>query len=99
MSQFTIDKFGENLPVSGVVAFSQVALGLGAGLVLAGRIGPTSRRAAASALVTIGIAALVPVAVGVFFNIKHRPGSSRSMRRRLESIRYDSGFTDTENAA
>ena len=30
MSQLSLDKFGENLPVSGIVGFSQVAIGLGA---------------------------------------------------------------------
>lgn len=99
MSQLSIDKFGENLPVSGVVAFSQIAIGLGIGLLVGGRIGSTTRRVTTLALMSAGIATLVPVAIGVFSNIKHRPSSSSSMRKRLESIRHDSGFADHEDAA
>lgn len=98
MSQISFDKFGENLPVSGVVAFSQVAIGLGIGLLVADRIGHSARRGVAIALVSAGLAAVVPVVVGVASNIKNRPGSSRSMRRRLESIRYDSGLSDDDSA-
>ena len=65
MSQLSFDKFGENLPVSGVVAFSQVAIGLGVGLLVADRIGENARRNAAFALLGIGVASIVPVIVGV----------------------------------
>ena len=94
MSQLSIDKFGENLPVSGVVAFSQVAIGLGVGLLVAARIGETARRNAAFALLGIGLASIVPVIVGVTSNISHRPGSSREMRKRLEGIRRGYGLDD-----
>lgn len=98
MSQLSLEKFGENLPVSGVVAFSQVAIGLGVGLVVADRIGHNARRTAAIALLSAGVAALVPVVAGVVTNISHRPSSRRGMHRRLESIRADSGLTDDESA-
>ena len=94
MSQLSIDKFGENLPVSGVVAFSQVAIGLGVGLLVADRIGENARRNAAFALLGIGLASIVPVIVGVTSNISHRPGSSREMRKRLEGIRRGYGLDD-----
>jgi len=97
MSQLSLEKFGENLPVSGVVAFSQVAVGLGAGLLVADRIGRPVRRGLAIALVSAGVAALIPVVAGVVTNISHRPGSRRLMNRRLESIRSDSGLTDDES--
>ncbi len=98
MSQLSLDKFGENLPVSGVVAFSQVAIGLGAGLIVADRIGHHARRGLAIGLISTGVVALVPVVWGVISNISHRPGSSRSMRKRLESIRHDSGFAGGDEA-
>ena len=94
MSQLSLDKFGENLPVSGVVAFSQVAIGLGVGLLVADRIGENARRNAAFALLGIGVASIVPVIVGVTSNISHRPGSSREMRKRLEGIRRGYGLDD-----
>ena len=92
MSQLSFDKFGENLPVSGVVAFSQVAVGLGVGLLIADRIGHNARRSAAFALLGVGVASLVPLVVGVASNISNRPGSSREMRKRLEGIRRGYGL-------
>ena len=94
MSQFSLDKFGDNLPVSGVVAFSQVAIGLGVGLLIADRIGQNARRGAAFALLGVGVASLVPVIVGVTSNLTNRPGSSREMRKRLEGIRRGYGLDE-----
>lgn len=96
MSQFSLDKFGENLPVSGVVAFSQVAIGLGVGLLVADRIGRIARRSAAFALLSIGVASLVPIIAGVTSNITNRPGSSREMRKRLEGIRRGYGLDERQ---
>ena len=56
MSQLSLDKFGENLPVSGIVGFSQVAIGLGAGFLVAESIGQNARRSAGIALVGLGVA-------------------------------------------
>lgn len=92
MSQLSLDKFGENLPVSGVVGFSQVVIGLGAGFLVADSIGHNARRGAGIALLTIGAATLVPVVWGIANKFHTRPDSSRSMQKRLEGIRgeYDS---------
>lgn len=98
MSQLSLDKFGENLPVTGIVAFSQAAIGLGAGLIVAERIGRNARRGLAIGLIGAGIATLVPVVWGVVSNIRHRPGSSRTMRKRLESIRHDPGLAGGDDA-
>ncbi|MCX6973541.1 MAG: hypothetical protein NTZ94_04425 [Verrucomicrobia bacterium] len=91
MSQLSLDKFGENLPVSGIVGFSQVAIGLGAGFLVAESIGQNARRSAGIALVGLGVAALVPIIWGISSKISSRPESSRAMRKRLEGIRgeYD----------
>ena len=91
MSQLSLDKFGENLPVSGIVGFSQVAIGLGAGFLVAESIGQNARRSAGIALVGLGVAALVPIIWGIASKISSRPESSRAMRKRLEGIRgeYD----------
>ena len=91
MSQLSLDKFGENLPVSGIVGFSQVAIGLGAGFLVAESIGQNARRSAGIALVGLGVAALVPIIWGIPSQSISRPESSRAMRKRLEGIRgeYD----------
>ena len=68
MSQLSLDKFGENLPVSGVVAFSQVAVGLGIGILVADRIGSNARRGLAIGLLSAGVATLVPVSASVRAN-------------------------------
>lgn len=96
MSQLSLDKFGENLPVSGIVGFSQVAIGLGAGFLVADSIGHNARRNAGLALITIGAAALVPLVWGIASKITSRPDSSRAMRKRLEGIR---GEFDSEHHA
>jgi hypothetical protein len=88
-----LDKFGENLPVSGIVAFSQVAIGLGAGLLVADNIRSDARRSAGVALITVGAAALIPVVWGIASKISSRPESSRAMRKKLEGIR---GAYDTD---
>jgi hypothetical protein len=93
MSQLSLDKFGENLPVSGIVAFSQVAIGLGAGLLVANNIRTDARRSAGVALITVGAAALIPVVWGIASKISSRPESSRAMRKKLEGIR---GAYDTD---
>ncbi len=98
MSQLSLDKFGENLPVSGVAAFSQVAIGLGVGLLVADKIGHHARRGIAIGLISAGVATLVPFIWGVASNISHRPGSRRSMRKRLESIRHDPGLAGGDTA-
>jgi len=98
MSQLSLDKFGENLPVSGVAAFSQDTIGLGAGLIIADKIGHNARRGLAIGLISAGVATLVPVVWGVVSNISHRPGSRRTMRKRLESIRHDSGLAEGDEA-
>ncbi len=91
MSQLSLDKFGENLPVSGVVAFSQVAVGLGVGLLVADRLGRNARRGVAIGLLSAGVATLIPVVWGVISNFSHRPGSSRTMQKRLDGIRRAAG--------
>ncbi len=87
-----MDKFGENLPVSGIVGFSQVAIGLGAGFLVADSIGHKARRNSGYALLGLGALALVPVVWGIASKVISRPESSRSMRKKLEGIRggYDS---------
>jgi hypothetical protein len=96
MSQLSLDKFGENLPVSGIVGFSQVAIGLGAGFLIADSIGQNARRNAGIALIGLGSAALVPLVWGIASKISSRPDSSRAMRKRLEGIRGEFDDSDQE---
>jgi hypothetical protein len=96
MSALPITKFGENLPVTGIVAFSQAAVGVGIGLLVADKIGRDSRQKAAVALIGAGAAVVVPFALGLYNRISNRPSSSRRMRQQLNSIRQDTGFPESD---
>ena len=97
MSQLSLSKFGENLPVTGIVAASQAAVGFGLGLLLAEKLGRSARERTALALIGAGVAALIPTVVGVVDRVANRPTSRRLMQRRLDSIRGDCGLSETES--
>jgi hypothetical protein len=94
MTQFSIRKFGDNLPVTSIVAFSQVALGMGAGLLLSSHVKHPVRGRLGLGLAIGGVAALLPVIAGVVTNVRNRPSSSRRMRKQLDSIRRDTGLSE-----
>ncbi|MFY8215644.1 MAG: hypothetical protein ACOVMP_03495, partial [Chthoniobacterales bacterium] len=95
MSSLPITKFGENLPVTGIVAFSQAAVGVGVGLLVADKLGHGARQKTAIALIGAGAAVVIPFALGLYNRISNRPSSSRRMRKQLDSIRDDTGFPDS----
>jgi hypothetical protein len=97
MSQLSLNKFSENLPVSGTIGISQAAAGLGLGLLIADKLSGESRRRAGSVLLVAGALALAPVIAGIVTRVRNRPHSSSRARRQLESIRDDIGFTDSEH--
>lgn len=92
MATLPISKFGENLPVTGISALSQVAVGLGVGLLLAGKLETTARHRTAIVLIGAGVAAVIPFVAGIYDRVSHREGSRRGMQRRLDSLREDVGF-------
>jgi len=94
MSQLSIHKFGDNLPVTGIVAFSQAAMGFGVGILIGDRLGRSARQQAAIACFLAGAAALAPVVYGIIVNVRNRPSSSRRMKKQLESIRRDIGLSE-----
>ncbi len=96
MSSLPITKFGENLPVTGIVAFSQAAVGVGIGMLVAGKMGRSARHKTAIALIGAGAAVIVPFGLGLYERISNRPGSSRRMRQQLNSIRDDIGFPESD---
>lgn len=96
MSSISLKKFGQNLPVTGVAAFSQAAVGFGLGLLVADKMGRTARRATAYALIGAGVATVLPFVVGVATAVNTRPESNREMQRRLASIRQDTGLSNGE---
>ena len=84
----------EQGPVISLVAVTQTAVGCGVGLLLAGKLGRTAQRTTALALFSVGVISTVPLVVDLFSKRLNRPHSERGMRRRLASIRGDSGFPE-----
>jgi len=97
MSQFSLNKFSENLPVSGTIGLSQAAAGFGLGLLVADKMSGESRRRSGSILLIAGALVLAPVIASLVTRVRNRPHSSSRARRHLESIRDDVGFHDSEH--
>lgn len=93
MSQLSINKFGDNLPVTSLVAFSQAAFGFGLGLLVGSALNTSARQKLAIGSLVGGAVVLIPLAAGVVSAVQNRPSSSRRMRKQLESIRRDTGLS------
>ena len=81
-----------------MLVLTRTAIGLGIGMLLADRIKHPARQAAAIALVSIGALAAIPFFVKLTLEQIHRPESERGSRRRLRSIRGDSGYHSEADA-
>lgn len=84
----------KQIEVASIVAVTQAAVGCGIGLLVASRLQATARKVAGWIMVSLGVASATPLVVGFFARSANRPGSARAMRRRLDSIRQDSGFSE-----
>jgi hypothetical protein len=80
--------------VTSLVAVTQAAVGCGIGLLLSNRLQATARKVTGWIMLSLGIASVTPFLVGYFARTANHPGSARAMRRRLASIRQDSGFSE-----
>jgi hypothetical protein len=98
MSSISFDKFGDNLPVTGIVALSQAAVGFGVGLLIADKFEQTARQRTAVALIGAGAATILPFVAGIIANINNRPDSSRRIRKQLDSIRDSTGLSNGHDA-
>ena len=82
------------IEVTSLVAATQAAVGCGIGLLLASRLKAGARKITGWIMVFLGIASVTPFLVGYFARTANHPGSARAMRRRLDSIRQDSGLSE-----
>jgi ABC-type amino acid transport system permease subunit len=87
-------KTQDTVPVTSLIAVTQTALGFGAGLLLAGTMRRSVQKVTAVAMLTVGVISTVPLVVDLVAKYLNKPGSERGMRKRLASIRDDSGITD-----
>jgi hypothetical protein len=93
----SISKTSEQLPVHPLLVVTRTAIGLGLGILMADKIKPSIRQAAAIGLVAIGALAAAPWLVKITLGQINRPESEWGSRARLRSIRGDSGYTaDTD---
>src|SRR4030095_9055466 len=88
----SIPKTAEDLPLDGLLVLTRTAFGLGVGMLVADKIKSPVRQATAIALVSLGTLAAIPLLVRMALERINRPESERGMRRRLRSIRGDSGY-------
>ncbi|HEY1768673.1 MAG TPA: hypothetical protein VGG02_00280 [Chthoniobacterales bacterium] len=89
----SIPKTPDALPLDGLWTLTRAAFGLGLGLLVAERLQRPARQATAIALVSVGALAIIPLIVTKAMERINRPESARGMRRRLSSIRGDSGYS------
>jgi hypothetical protein len=92
-SLISISKSSEELPVAPLLALTRTAIGLGMGILIADKIRPSVRQAAAISLLAIGALAAAPWLVKLTMGQINRPESEWGSRARLRSIRGDSGYT------
>ncbi len=81
-----------SLPAAALLTVSQAAIGCGIGILLADKIGEKRRNTAAIGMLCLAIATTAPALVGVVVDMINGPQSKLGVRRRLRSIREDSGL-------
>jgi Na+/serine symporter len=90
-SLISISKSSEELPVAPLLMLTRTAIGVGLGILLANKIKPPVRQAAALTLLAIGALAAAPWLVKITAGQINQ--SEWGSRARLRSIRGDSGYT------
>jgi hypothetical protein len=85
-----------SLPSATLLAISQAAIGCGIGIIIADKIKEDKRNAAAIAMLALATATTVPALVGVVADLINGPQSRLGVKRRLRSIREDSGLHHEE---
>ena len=87
----SISKSAEQPPVDPLLFLTRAAIGVGLGILMADKIKPPVRQAAAIALVAIGALAAAPWLVKITVGQINR--SEWGSRARLRRIRGDSGYS------
>lgn len=85
-----------SLPAAALLTISQAAIGCGIGILLANKVTENRRNTAAIGLLCLAIATTAPALVGVVVDLINGPQSKLGVRRRLRSIREDSGLQAEE---
>lgn len=89
-----LDRFSQNLSATSVAAAAEMAVGVGAGLLVADQLGKSARQRIGVVALVAGLAATIPLLIGAGVRVNRELGEGRRTRRRLETIRHDSGLPD-----
>ncbi len=89
-----LDRFSQNLSATSVAAAAEMAVGMGAGLLVADQLGKSARQRIGVVALIAGLAATIPLLIGAGVRVNRELGEGRRTRRRLETIRHDSGFPE-----
>lgn len=89
-----LDRLSRNLSATSLAAAAEMAVGVGAGLLVADQLGKGSRRRLGAVVLLAGLAATIPLLIGAGVRVNRELGEGRRTRRRLETIRHDSGFAE-----
>ena len=89
-----LEKFSQNLSATSVAAAAEMAVGIGAGLLVADRLGKSTRQRLGLLALVGGITATIPLLIGAGVRVNRELGEGRRTRRRLETIRHDHGFAE-----
>lgn len=89
-----LDRFSRNLSATSVAAAAEMAVGVGAGLLVADQLGKSARQRIGVVVLIAGLAATIPLLIGAGVRVNRELGQGRSTRRRLETIRHDSGLPE-----
>ena len=85
-----------SLPAAALLTISQAAIGCGIGILLADKVTENRRNTAAVGMLCLAVATTAPALVGVLADLINGPQSKLGVRRRLRSIREDSGLRAEE---
>ena len=88
------DRLSQNLSATSLAAAAEMAVGVGAGLLLADQLGKGARQRLGAVALVAGLAATIPLLIGAGVRVNRELGEGRRTRRRLETIRHDSGFPE-----
>ena len=83
---------------SSLLTVTQTAVGCGIGLLIAGKLARPTQKTTAATLLSLGVLLALPAVVESVTRVWQGPESARGVRRRLDSIRQDSGLSDESEA-
>ena len=79
---------------SSLLAVTQTAVGCGLGLLLGGKMSRNAQKATAFTLLGVGALLALPAIVDAISHVISGPATARGAKKRLDSIRHDSGLPD-----